>query len=114
MHLFSLLGSILSTIISQWLTIRDISSLNIGTSETEKRIILLALFESAEFVLQARSSASSSSTIGGNKQVLILLDAGALNSSHGRDGSDTAVEFVSLECSASYTSQISEFITANT
>ena len=51
---FSLTDSILSTIFSQWLSIRDISSLDIATSEKEKRTRLLAMFMSAEFVLEGR------------------------------------------------------------
>ena len=51
---FSLPSTILATIFSQWLSLRDISSLDIATSEKEKRTTLLALFASAEFVHEGR------------------------------------------------------------
>ena len=65
MCLFQLPGSIVATIISKYLPLRDIGSFDSATSDKESRRILLGLFATPEFVIEGhRDFGESSSKIG--------------------------------------------------
>lgn len=65
MCLFQLPGSIVATIISRYLPLRDIGSFDSATSDTKSRTILLELFATPEFVIEGhRDFVESFSRIG--------------------------------------------------
>ena len=65
MYLFQLPGSIVATIISKYLPLRDIGSFDSATSDTDSRRILLELFATPEFVIEGhRDFVGSFSKIG--------------------------------------------------